>query len=88
MRGVYISPTFPGGEQNTTGWADWCGSSFAAAIISGLGAHLVAQGDPVSISMKRIVIGRGRRTDKLFGIAPDAPKLLANIVRVQQRFGM
>jgi len=88
VRGVYISPTFPGGEQNTTGWADWCGSSFATAIISGLGAHLVAQGDPVSTSMKRIVTGRGRRTDKLFGIAPDAPKLLANIVRVQQRFGM
>ncbi len=88
VRGVYISPTFPDGEQNTTGWADWCGSSFAAAIISGLGAHLVAQGDPVSSSMKRIVTGRGRRTDKLFGVAPDAPKLLANIVRVQQRFGM
>ena len=43
VRGVYIAPTFPGGGQNVSGWADWSGSSFATAIISGLGAHLIAR---------------------------------------------
>jgi hypothetical protein len=86
VRGVYIAPTFPGGEQNTTGWADWCGSSFAAPIISALGAHLFVQGWSAQHIMTRIVSGQERRSKQLFGARPDVPPLLANIVRVQQRF--
>ena len=88
VRGIYISPTFPGGEQNMSGWADWCGSSFATPIISALGAHLMAQGWSASSAISRIAAGAGRRADRLFGIEPDSPTLLANIVKVQQRFGM
>src|SRR5712692_1881564 len=88
VRGIYISPTFPDGEQNMTGWADWCGSSFATSIISALAAHFMAQGRSASSAMNRIVAGHGRSSDKLFGLQPDAPTLLANIVKVQQRFGM
>jgi len=88
VRGIFISPTYPDGEQNTTGWADWCGSSFSTAIISGLGAHLMAQGLSASSSIYRISAGPEHRSDKLFGVKPTAPNVLANIVRVQQRFGM
>ena len=88
VRGIYISPTFPGGEQNISGWADWCGSSFATAIISALAAHLMAQGRSAPSIMNRVVAVHGRSQDKLLGLRPDAPTLLANIVKVQQRFGM
>ena len=88
VRGIYISPAFPNGEQNMTGWADWCGSSFATSIISALAAHFMAQGRSASSTMNRIVASHGRSSDKLFGLQPDAPTLLANIVKVQQRFGM
>jgi len=87
VRGVYIAPTFPDGEQNVTGWADWSGASFATAIISGLGAHLMAQDWPLSNAITRIVAGKERRTEKLFGSGPDVPDVLANVIRVQQRFG-
>ncbi|HZO72442.1 MAG TPA: S8/S53 family peptidase [Ktedonobacteraceae bacterium] len=88
VRGIFISPTFPLGEQNSSGWADWCGSSFSTAIISALGAHLMAQGWSASNIMTRLASGQERRSDPLFGSAPDAPSLLANIIRVQQRFGV
>jgi Subtilase family len=88
VRGIYIAPTFPDGEQNVSGWADWSGSSFATAIISGLGAHLMAQDWPLSNAITRIAAGRERRTQKLFGSAPDVPDLLANVIRIQQRFGL
>jgi Subtilase family len=88
VRGVYIAPTFPGGAQNVSGWADWSGSSFATAIISGLGAHLIAQGWPLADAIARIAAGKVRRTEKLFGSGPDVPDLIANVIRVQQRFGM
>lgn len=86
VRGLFISPTFPGGEQNTSGWADWAGTSFATAIISGFGAHLLAQGWTATNVMSRLASGNERRNELLFGSAPDVPRLLANIVRVQQRF--
>jgi subtilisin family serine protease len=86
VRGVYIAPTFPGGEQNVSGWADWSGSSFATAIISGLGAHLIAQDWPLTNAISRIAAGKERRTEKLFGSSPDVPELIANVIRVQQRF--
>lgn len=86
VRGVYIAPTFPGGEANSNGWADWSGTSFATPIISALGAHLLAQGWPASNALIRITAGRERRTDKLFGSAPERPELLANVIRVQQKF--
>jgi hypothetical protein len=87
VRGVYTAPTFPGGEQNVSGWADWSGSSFATAIISGLGAHLIAQDWPLANAISRIAAGKERRTEKLFGSSPDVPELIANVIRVQQRFG-
>jgi hypothetical protein len=86
VRGVYVAPTFPGGEQNVSGWADWSGSSFATAIISGLGAHLIAQDWPLANAISRIAAGKERRTEKLFGSSPDVPDLIANVIRVQQRF--
>lgn len=88
VRGVYIAPTFPDGEQNTTGWADWCGSSFSTGIVSALGAHLMAQGQSASSAIYRIAAGPDGRADKLFGVKPAALNVLANVVRVQQRFGM
>ncbi len=88
VRGVYITPTFPGGEQNISAWADWSGSSFATAIISGLGAHLIAQDWPLANAISRIAAGKERRTEKLFGSGPDIPELIANVIRVQQRFGL
>ncbi len=87
VRGIYISPTFPLGEQNTTGWADWSGTSFAAPIISALGAHYLAQGLSVPHAMARISMGQEQPGQHLYGKSPSAPGLLANIVRVQQRFG-
>lgn len=87
VRGIYIAPTFPNGEQNVSGWADWSGTSFAAPVISGLGAHLLAQGWSASNAITRIAAGKERRTEKLFGSGPDVPDLLANVIRVQQRFG-
>jgi subtilase family protein len=86
VRGVYIAPTFPGGEQNVSGWADWSGSSFATAIISGPGAHLIAQDWPLPNAISRIAAGKERRTEKLYGSGLDIPDLLANVIRVQQRF--
>ncbi|HLQ10265.1 MAG TPA: S8/S53 family peptidase [Ktedonobacteraceae bacterium] len=88
VRGLYISPTFPNGEQNLTGWADWRGTSFSTAIISALGAHLMAQNWSAPQAITRIAAGRERRTDKLYGASPDIPELLANVIRVQQRFGV
>lgn len=88
VRCLSISPIFPGGEPNLTGWADWTGTSFSTAIISALGAHLMAQSWSAPTAMSRIALGRERRTDKLFGSGPDLPELLANVIRVQQRFGV
>ncbi|MGH2495813.1 MAG: S8 family serine peptidase [Ktedonobacteraceae bacterium] len=88
VRGLFISPTFPNGEQNFSGWADWRGTSFSTAIISALGAHLMAQNWSASQAITRIAAGRERRTDKLYGSSPDVPELLANVIRVQQRFGV
>ncbi len=88
VRGVYISPTFPTSEQNTTGWADWSGSSFSTAIVSGLATHLMAQGWSASNIITRLSSGPERRTGTLFGSTPEVPSLLANIIRVQQRFGL
>ncbi|GCE11911.1 S8 family peptidase [Tengunoibacter tsumagoiensis] len=88
VRGIFISPTFPMGEANTTGWADWSGTSFATPIISALGAHLLSQGWSASNIIARFALGQERRSENLFGAPPDAPNLLANIIRVQQRFGL
>lgn len=88
VRGIYISPTLPAGEQNVSGWADWSGTSFATPIISALGAHLMAQGWSATNILARLSGGQERRTDKLFGSPPEAPTVLANIMRVQQTFGL
>ncbi|MGB8348124.1 MAG: hypothetical protein WCD86_24800, partial [Ktedonobacteraceae bacterium] len=86
VRGLYISPTFPEGEQNASGWADWCGSSFSTAMISALGAHLMAHGRTAADALLDIAAGQQRR-ERIFGGAPDAPSLLANVVQVRQKFG-
>lgn len=88
VRGVYISPSFPDGEQNLSGWADWCGTSFSTAIVSALGAQLMAQGWSAANSITRLASGREQQSDMLFGAVPEIPKLLANLLRVQQRFGL
>lgn len=88
VRGIYLSPTFPGGKQNLSGWADWCGSSFSTAIISALAAHLMAQGRSAPETMHHIIANSEGTPDKLFGIQPEVPSLLANIIKVQQHFGM
>ncbi len=88
VRTLYISPTFPTGEQNTSGWADWSGTSFATPIISALGAHLMAQGWSASNIITRLAAGQERRSEAHFGSPPDAPALLGNIIRVRQRFGL
>src|SRR5258708_23838790 len=86
VRGVYIAPTFPGGEQNLSAWADWSGSSFSAAIISGLGAPLMAQDWPLPHAITRISAGKEPGTAKFLCSSPASPDLLANLIRVQQRF--
>jgi Subtilase family len=86
VRGLYISPTFPNGEQNMSGWADWRGTSFSTAIISALGAHLMAQNWSAPQAITRIAAGKERRTGKLYGASPDVPDLLANVMRVHQRY--
>jgi subtilisin family serine protease len=88
VRGVYISSSFPDGEQNISGWADWSGTSFATPIVSALAAHLMAQGWSSSNIITRLAAGSGRRSDTGLGSAPDVPNLLANVIRVQQRFGL
>lgn len=86
VRGVYISSTFPKGEQNTTGWADWSGTSFSTAVISALGTHLLARAWTASQAIVRISSGQEHGGTSLFGTTPEAPTLLANIVHAQQRF--
>lgn len=88
VRGIYIAPAFPGGEPNASGWADWSGTSFATPIISALGAHLLAQGWSIPNALVRLTTGRERSTEKLFGSVPEQPSLQANVIRVQQKFGV
>lgn len=86
IRGVYISSMFPGGEQNQQGWADWSGSSFATAIIGALGAQLMARGWS-AVQVRERFSATGYRPGRIFGSSPAVPRLLANVVRVRQRFG-
>ncbi|GCE25224.1 hypothetical protein KDA_07080 [Dictyobacter alpinus] len=88
VRGVFISPTFPTGETNYNGWADWSGSSFSTAMISALGAHLMAQGWSAPNIITRLSVGQEQRSDITFGTPPDLVSLLANIIYVQQHFGL
>ncbi|HTI13777.1 MAG TPA: S8/S53 family peptidase [Dictyobacter sp.] len=86
VRGVYISPIFPLGEQNTSGWADWRGTSFSTAIISGLSAHFMAQGWTAANIMTRLSSAIDARNENGFEMPFDVPALLANVVRVRQLF--
>ncbi|EFH86212.1 S8/S53 family peptidase [Ktedonobacter racemifer] len=88
VRGLYIASTFPNGDHNDIGWADWCGTSFSTAITSGLGAHLMAQGWSAANSMIRLSARGDGRGEPLFGAEPEIPSLLGNMIRVQQRFGL
>jgi hypothetical protein len=88
VRGLYLSTMFPGGEQNVSGWADWCGSSFATSIASGLGAHLIAQGWAAGKAILRLSAVQDGRGETLFGEPPEASALLGNILQVRQRFGL
>ncbi len=86
VRALYISPTFANGDENTGGWADWCGTSFATPIISGLAAHLLSQGWSAANCITRLSAGQERREGAVFGSPPEAREILANIIRVQQRY--
>ncbi|BCL83497.1 S8/S53 family peptidase [Ktedonobacteria bacterium brp13] len=88
VRGIYIAPTFPAGEANNSGWADWRGTSFATPMISALGAHLMAQGLPAAAIMARLADGSDTRSEATYGTPPEVPQLLANSIHVQQRFGV
>lgn len=88
VRAIYISPTFPTGEQNMSGWADVHGTSFSTAMVSGLAAHLMSQNWTASNAMARLVLGRERRSGPLFGTQPEVPRLFANAIRLQQQFGV
>ena len=88
VRVLYISPSFPSGEHNLTGWADWSGTSFATGIVSGLGAHLMAQGWSAANTLLRLAGSQDKRDDTIFGASPEAPHLLSHIIHVQQRFGL
>ena len=88
VRGVFISPTFPSGELNSNGWADWRGTSFSTPMMSALGAHLMAQGWSAANISARLSAGQEQHSDILFGTPPDVPSLLANIIYVRQRFGL
>ncbi|GCF09177.1 S8/S53 family peptidase [Dictyobacter arantiisoli] len=88
VRGVFISPTFPSGALNNTGWADWSGTSFATPMMSALGAHLMAQGWSAANIIARLSSGQEQHSDLLSGIPPAVPSLLANIISVRQHFGL
>jgi len=69
-RVLYIAPTFPSGEPNLSGWADWSGTSFATGIISGLSAHLMARSMPALNVINRLAAGQQTRSDQLFWCYP------------------
>ena len=85
---VYTTLAFPDGSQNTAGWADWSGTSMAAPIISGLAAHLMSQGWSASNIITRLSTPQEQNDAALFGSPPELTSLLANIIRVQQRYGL
>ncbi len=88
VRGLYISSIFPNGVQNTTGWADWSGTSMSTPIISGLASHLMSQGWSASNIITRLCTPQEQPEDALFGSPPELESLLASIIRVQQRYGL
>jgi hypothetical protein len=88
VRGLYISPTFLDGSPNTSGWADWSGTSMATAIISGLASHLMSQGWSASNIIMRLSTPQEQPENSLFGSPPELKLHLANIIRVQQRYGL
>jgi hypothetical protein len=88
VRGLYISSTFPDGSPNTSGWADWAGTSVATPIISGLASHLMSQGWSASNIITRFTAPQEQYENALFGSPPELTSLLANIIRVQQRYGL
>jgi hypothetical protein len=88
VRGLYISSVFPDGSPNTSGWADWSGTSMSTAIISGLASHLMSQGWSASNIIMRLSTPQEQQENSLFGSPPELTTHLANIIRVQQRYGL
>ncbi len=88
VRGLYISSIFPDGSPNTSGWADWSGTSVATPIISGLASHLMSQGWSANNIIMRLSSPQENPENTLFGSPPELRSLLANIIRVQQRYGL
>ena len=88
VRGLYISSVFPDGMPNTSGWADWAGTSMSTSIISGLASHLMSQGWSASNIITRLSTPQEQPDSTLFGSAPELTSLLTNIIRVQQRYGL
>jgi hypothetical protein len=88
VRGLYISSLFPDGSQNTSGWSDWAGTSMSASIISGIASHLMSQGWSAKNVIMRMARPQEPPESALFGSPPELPSLLANVLRVQQRYGL
>jgi subtilisin family serine protease len=85
--GVYSSPTLPGGEPNQTGWVRWSGTSFSAAIVSGLSARLWQQDasqTPADLIHRLRDCAHNIATRRAQGIDPDGP-LDAPFLEVHQR---
>ncbi|WP_161977105.1 DUF2921 family protein [Dictyobacter kobayashii] len=48
----------------------------------------MAQGWSASNSITRLSMGQGQQSEIAFGTPPDVASLLANVVYIQQRFGL
>jgi hypothetical protein len=61
--GLYVSPTYPDGTANTTGWAYWSGTSFAAPVVSAFAACLwgvrlaLGGGPPTAQEIRALIFG-------------------------------
>jgi hypothetical protein len=74
--GVYSAERLPDGQPNTTGWAQWAGTSFAAPIIAGLAARLLASDASLTPDqLMRRLLGFAKRSSGAGPISddPDGP---------------
>lgn len=74
--GVYSRASLPGGAENTTGWVQWAGTSFAAPIVSGLAARIWAQAPDQTADQVMARVRACARPNQAGG-ALDAPVLEA-----------
>jgi hypothetical protein len=82
IRGLYGTapfpmPVFPQGAWSTSGWAEWAGTSFATAVVSGFAASLAATGTPVSDLRARL--------QQIVATAPADHDLNCQVLRATQQ---